>query len=180
MKKIIVFLMALVMLLSLAACKKAEQEPTNTTAGTTTEPSTETTTAPQTTGESPSAMLQRVFKANVGTNRDVEALAQALITTEGIPFMGMSMAVEPGFLNGFSNEIDGFKKGATFGPMIGSIPYIGYVFELESEADVADFVQKLKDNADLRWNICVEADEMIVETDGNLVLFAMCPAEFAS
>lgn len=176
MKKIIVFLMALVMLLSMAACGKTAQEP----AGTTTEPTTETTTAPQTTGESPAAMLQRVFKANVGTNRDVEALAQALITTEGIPFMGMSMAVEPGFLNGFSIEIDGFKKGATFGPMIGSIPYIGYVFELESEADVADFVQKLKDNADLRWNICVEADEMIVETDGNLVLFAMCPAEFAS
>ena len=80
--------------------------------------------------------------------------------------------------SGFNEEIHGFSKGAMFGPMIGTIPFIGYIFEVDANTDVAEFVNTLKTNANLRWNICTEADEMAVEAVGNLVFFVMAPAEF--
>ena len=65
-----------------------------------------------------------------------------------------------------------------FAPMIGSIPFVGYVFTLEEGADAAAFMQTLTDNADPRWNVCVEADETVVENADNMVFFVMCPAQF--
>ena len=110
--------------------------------------------------------------ASMGT----EELANALITNPAIKFMGGAMTVEEGLLSGFDNaEIKGFKSGAVFMPMIGSIPFIGYVFELENAADVSGFISNLKKNANLRWNICVAADEMVTGSVGNKVFFVMCP-----
>ena len=89
------------------------------------------------------------------------------------------MPVEPGLLSGFDNaEITGFKEGVMFGPAIGSIAFVGYVFELEEGTDAEAFKTTLKDNANLRWNICVAAEEMVVESEGNKVFFVMCPASF--
>lgn len=85
-----------------------------------------------------------------------------------------AMPVEPGFLNGFDDkEIKGFKEGAMFSPMIGSIPFVGYVFKVDDATSVSDFVKELKDNANLRWNICTEADQMLVTNVDNTVLFVM-------
>ena len=36
----------------------------------------------------------------------------------------------------------------------------------------------LKANANLRWNICTTADEMVAGSVGNKVFFVMCPTEF--
>ncbi|MBQ7986182.1 MAG: hypothetical protein IJ304_02825 [Clostridia bacterium] len=105
-----------------------------------------------------------------------EELANALIANPAIKFMGGAMPVEEGLLSGFDGaEIKGFKSGAVFMPMIGSIPFIGYVFELENAADVSGFISNLKNNANLRWNICVTADEMVTGSVGNKVFFVMCP-----
>lgn len=105
-----------------------------------------------------------------------QTIADGLITNPAILFGPMTMPVEPGLLSGFGNtEITGFKEGVTFAPMIGSIAFVGYVFDLEEGTDGAAFMQTLKDNADLRWNICVEAEEMICEQVGNKVFFVMCP-----
>lgn len=110
--------------------------------------------------------------ASMGT----EELANALIQNPAIKFMGGAMPVEEGLLSGFDNtEIKGFKSGAVFMPMIGSIPFIGYVFELENSADVPAFISTLKSSANLRWNICVTADEMVTGSVGNKVFFVMCP-----
>ena len=57
-----------------------------------------------------------------------------------------------------------------------TIPFVGYIFVLDADADAEAFVQTLKDNADPRWNICTEADETIAEHVGNTVFFVMCPA----
>ena len=93
--------------------------------------------------------------------------------------MAGAMEVEPGLLSGFDNyEVTGFKSGATFGPMIGSIAFIGYVFELEDGVSASDFIANLRSNANLRWNICVEAEEMVTGSSGNKVFFVMCPKEF--
>ena len=105
-----------------------------------------------------------------------EELANALIENPAIQFMGGAMPVEEGLLSGFDNtEIKGFKSGAVFMPMIGSIPFIGYVFELENQADIPAFISTLKESANLRWNICVTADEMVTGSVGNKVFFVMCP-----
>ena len=115
------------------------------------------------------------FKSKA-SKMDSLSLAEALVTNPAIKFMGGAMEVEEGLLQGFDNtEIKGFKSGAVFMPMIGSIPFIGYVFELENSADVNSFVSTLKNNANKRWNICVEAEEMVTGSVGNKVFFVMCP-----
>jgi len=93
--------------------------------------------------------------------------------------MAGAMEVEPGLLSGFDNaEITGFKSGAVFQPMIGSIAFIGYVFELEDGVSASDFIATLKKNANLRWNICVEAEEMVAGSSQNKVFFVMSPKHF--
>ncbi len=119
------------------------------------------------------------FKAKAGSAKDALSLAESIVSNPIIPFMAASMPVEPGLLSGFDNaEIKGFKEGAMFGPMIGSVPFIGYVFELEDGVSAQNFISTLKANANLRWNICVEAEEMVTASAGNKVFFVMCPKEF--
>ena len=122
--------------------------------------------------------LMSDFKS-IAKSQNAESIANQLIANKIIPFMPAVMPVEEGWLNGFGDaEITGFKEGAMFGPMIGSIPFIGYVFELKDEADVNQFISTLKSNADLRWNICTEADEMVVCSVDKKVFFVMCPKYF--
>lgn len=131
--------------------------------------------APKTVGN----ILLADFKSKASSSSAL-SIAEALIGNEIIPFMGGAMEVEPGLLQGFDNaEIKGFKEGAVFMPMIGTIPFIGYVFTLEDGTDAASFISKLKSNANLRWNICTTADEMVAGSVGNKVFFVMCPTEFA-
>lgn len=77
-----------------------------------------------------------------------------------------------GYLAGFDNEISGFSKAVMFTPMIGSIPFVGYVFETD---DTDKLLSTLKENANPAWNICVEADETVYSVKDGLVLFLMCP-----
>ncbi|MBP3284412.1 MAG: hypothetical protein J6M02_02810 [Clostridia bacterium] len=119
------------------------------------------------------------FKAKADSASSMLDLAESLRQNSVIPFMSGAMEIEEGFLSGFDNaEIKGFKSGASFGPMIGSIPFIGYVFELENAADVPSFISLLESNANLRWNICVQADEMVSGSIGNKVFFVMAPTHF--
>lgn len=123
--------------------------------------------------------LLKDFEAKAQSVTSMQELAQSLIENPIIQFMGGAMEVEEGYLSGFDNvEIKGFKSGAMFAPMIGSIPFVGYVFELENEADVPNFIKTLEDNANLRWNICVTADEMVSGSKGNKVFFVMAPMSF--
>lgn len=105
-----------------------------------------------------------------------EEMANVLAESEVLPFKGAVMTVEPGYLNGFKEEVYGFEEGAMFGPVIGAIPFVGYVFRVENDVDV--FADNLKNTADLRWNVCTMADEMICEVDGNVVFFVMAPINF--
>ena len=116
---------------------------------------------------------------SIAKSQNAKSIAEQLMANKIIPFMPAVMPVEEGGLNGFGDaEITGFKEGAMFGPMIGSIPFIGYVFELKDETDVNQFISTLKSNADLRWNICTEADEMGVCSVDKKVFFVMCPKYF--
>ncbi len=171
MKKILALILATLMVFAIVACSENTKNDTETK-----EPENVETVEPTT----PATILLKAFKdmkAN-GEYTDVETAANALITNPIIPFSGGAMLVEEGWLNGFSADITGFKSGAVFMPMIGAIPFVGYVFELEEGADVNAFVQTLKDNADMRWLVCVEAEEMVCEAVGNTVFFCMAKTSF--
>ncbi len=164
MKKFFLALLAGALILTAAACTKPAE---NTDAENGGEEIVETV----------GTKLAKVFKDNVATAESNEALANTLITD--LPFMAGVMPVEEGFLSGFDNyEVKGFSEGYMFGPMMGSIAFVGYVFELPADADVEAFKTELSDNANLRWNICVEAEEMVVENVENKVFFVMCPTSF--
>ena len=172
MKKIIALLLALVMMVSMFACAKEEKEPATELENETVE-SGEGEASDQSVGET----LLAAFKAD--HSGPALAVAERLIANKIIPFGGGASTVEAGFLSGFDNtEITGFEEGATFGPYIGSIAFVGYVFKLPEGADVEGFKTTLKEAANLRWNICVEAEEMIVHNEGNVVFFLMCPTTF--
>ena len=133
------------------------------------------------TGDTVGNMLAQEFHALKAENAEITAqeMADAILANPMIQFQGASMPIEEGLLSGFGNtEITGFNSGVMFAPMIGSIPFVGYVFTLDDGVDVDAFVQTLKDNADPRWNICVEAEETIVENADNMVFFVMCPSQF--
>ena len=190
MKKIIALLACLAMLLSMAACGSKTAEPTTEPTTEATEPTTEATEPtiedvetpdePVVTEGTVGETLLATFKANAtGT---AEEIANAVITDPTIPFMGMAMAINPTdfeFLSGLGEaKITEYEEGAMFGPMIGTIPFIGYIFKLADGADVEAFKTTLTENANLRWNICTAAEELVVENEGNIVFFLMCPATF--
>lgn len=79
------------------------------------------------------------------------------------------------YFMGFGNaEITGYTEAARFSPMIGTIPFMAYIFILDEGADSAAFMQMLLDNCNPRWNICTEADTVKTEQSGNAILFLMC------
>ena len=159
MKRLVSLLLTMTMAFSLVACGGTKEE-VPTTVGT---------------------ILASDFKAKAVANEEMSAqeMADALLTNEIIPFAGGAMPVEQGCLTGFGNaEITGFSEGVMFAPMIGTIPFIGYVFVLEDGTDAESFVTTLKENADLRWNICTEAEEMVTDIVDNKVFFIMCPSAF--
>ncbi len=130
---------------------------------------------PKTVGEK----LLVTFNQKAGSLSSSEAIANEILSNPVLGFQGATMPVEPGLLSGFDNaEIKGFKEATMFLPMIGSIPFIGYVFILEDGTDASGFIANLKANANLRWNICTEAEEMVTGRSGNKVFFVMCPKSF--
>jgi len=165
MKKLLTLVLSVVLCASLVACGGAKSSDIT----------------PDVDAESVGGQHWAKFVAEVEANPEatVEDLANALVTLEINQFMGGAMPVDPEFFPGFDNyKPENYEAGAMFMPMIGSIAYVGYVFELAEGADVAAFVQGLKDNANPRWNICVEADQTVVGTKGNKVFFLMCPASY--
>ncbi len=122
--------------------------------------------------------LWEAFETHMIDTPSATALDAAFILSihESIPFMSGSAEVMPGLLSGFdNNEITGFKSGASFGPMMGSIAFIGYVFELEEGADVEGFIADLTAKCNPAWNVCVEADQTVTGAYNNMVFFLMCP-----
>lgn len=121
--------------------------------------------------------LENLFNTEIANeNVDVEQLTSVLSTCDCLSEISIqNMEVTEGYLTGFNEEITGFTKGHMFAPMVGTIPFVGYVFETE---DVDSLVASLNAKATLNWNICTEADELKIVTNGNLVLCVMSPYTF--
>ena len=153
MKRLIAVIMSLTVILSFAACGNGKTKKE----------------------ETPARKLLAEFNA---ADKELSALeiAEKLSQLEWLPFSGASMPVEEGYLNGFTAEITGFGEGAMFAPVIGSIPFIGYIFKVSENTE--DFTQMLNACHDLRWNVCTQADEMVCAAVGDTVFFVMSPASF--
>ncbi len=180
MKKVIAILMAVVMLFAFAACSKNPTTEENTTEENAVNTPVEETSEAAVSGDSVAQTLAAEFKTLAATETDAQKIADALAASDAVSAIGAAtMPVDPGFLTGFDNaEIKGFDTGVMFAPMIGTIPFVGYVFALADGTDADAFVKTLEDNANLRWNICTQADEMVAVAEGNIVMFVMAPMAF--
>lgn len=116
--------------------------------------------------------LVKIFNDEMSNGSSVEDTIEKLMENSG--FDCASMECEEGYLNGFTEEIKGFKKATMFGPYIGSIPFVAYIFETD---DPKALEEKLLNLSDPRWNVCTEAEETVVSIYDNYVFFAMCPGE---
>ncbi len=202
MKKVTLSVLALTLALSITACGNNDEQdpstqepvvteapaatdaPTEEPAATeapTEEPATEETAEPSTeteNGETLGTTLLKEFQNIMAEEESptAYAVAEKLIAHESILFMGGAVEVEPGLLSGFDNyEVTGFEEGAMFAPMMGSIPFVGYVFKVAEDVDVNTFAADLISNANPRWQICVEAEETQTDTFENYVFFLMSP-----
>lgn len=124
------------------------------------------------------ASLYHIFETEIEKTDDIEQVAAKIVETGnfGEVMMG-TMPVEEGYLAGFEVEIKGFQKGVTFGPMIGTIPFVGYIFKTDTPDEL---VATLKKEHKLNWNICTSADKMFVQKKGNYVFFVMSPDSFGN
>ena len=146
MKKIIALLACLALLLRMAACGTTTPEVTDPTdpISNVTDPTdptdeiTETPDEPATTEGTVGETLLATFKAN--SYATAQEIADLVISNPIIQFMPMTMPVNPvdfEYLSGLGEaKIDGYEECVMFGPMIGTIPFIGYVFTLAEDADV--------------------------------------------
>lgn len=140
-------------------------------------PEDKPTQAPEVTEKTLGNTLLADFKAKANAGMSAEEIANGLLTNPAILFSGVTNPVAPGdYLPGFNDaEIKGFKSGVAFMPMIGSIPFVGYVFELDGSVGASSFISSLKSNANLRWLVCAEAEEMVAGSANDKVFFVMCP-----
>lgn len=107
---------------------------------------------------------------------NAEDFATSLVVQTAIDMNLSIVPVEEGLLSGFNNaEIKGFTDGCMFGPMIGAIPFVGYVFITDSAESAQTLQSLLIENGDPRWNVCTEAEETVTSIVDNKVLFLMCP-----
>ena len=169
MKKVLSSLLIVTMIAFAFGCGAEEN---STPADTTVENVTEA----EVTGGTIGTDLYLAFAKEIETNQDVEAVANALCENEVFgEIVTGTLLVEEGYLNGFDAEITGFSKGAMFAPMIGTIPFVGYIFETDNPDEL---IKTLTEHAQLNWNICTVADEMVVKSVGNFVYFVMAPNSF--
>lgn len=64
-------------------------------------------------------------------------------------------------------------------PQINVVPYQCVLLRLEDESDAESAKQLLLENANPRMWVCVEAESVVVENNGDLVLFLMADADVA-
>ena len=120
--------------------------------------------------------LSAIFKTEIKKETDIEKVAQKISESDVIVPQVQTFQVADGdYLAGFKEEIKGFNKVVGISPMIGTIPFIAYVFEVD---DAESFAKTLEDNAQLNWNICTQADEMKITTVDNYIFFVMAPKSF--
>lgn len=189
MKKIITLVLSLTMVLALVACGSETSTTTETSASVSTETTVENNTStPEgsvednngsndvNTGDSIGSTVYSLFTAAVDAGKKGEEITVAI--AEGFDEVGlMPMPLTEGYIPGFDADVTGFANCYSANPMISTIPFVCYVFELNTtdEAALNTFLEGLKAIANPRWNVCTEAEEVITNVYGGYVFYGMFP-----
>lgn len=121
-------------------------------------------------------VLAKNFETELEKEKDIKKIAEKISQNDIIiPQMQVFEIGKEDYLSGFKEEIKGFKKAYGIAPMISTIPFIAYVFEVE---EPEEFKKTLETNAQLDWNICTKADEMKISSKDNYIFFVMSPKTF--
>ena len=173
MKKLIAMLLALAMVFAMVACGATENKET--------EPATEATT--EATEEVTEEVIEEVTEEDVTEEfipelSAMETLLNSIVEIQPVEFMGMAMPVDltdvdalPYFTGLTSAE--SVKEAAVFEPMIGSIAFSMVAVQVAEGADVEAVAEAMKTGIDTRKWICVEANDLLVVTSGDIVLLVM-------
>ena len=122
--------------------------------------------------------LKPKTEANVeGTLEEIMGKLYAGIPAENLPMLGqMPVDSESAEYYLGTTEVS-FKEVLVSEPMIGSIPHSVVLVRLNDAKDAADAVAKIKESANPRKWVCVEAKNVVVESKGDLVVLIMSDAE---
>ena len=122
--------------------------------------------------------LKPKTEANVeGTLEEIMAKLYAGIAEENLPALGqMPVDIESVEYYLGTTEVS-FKEALVSEPMIGSIPHSVVLVRLNDAKDAEAAVAKIKESANPRKWICVEASNVVVESKGDLVILIMSDAE---
>lgn len=127
-------------------------------------------------GKTVAITLKNQFESEIKKEKDIEKVAKKIAKNKVLKISVEVSQIKNGdYISGFKKEIKDFKNAFAIRPMVGTIPFIAYIFEVEN---ANEFAEELKANADLRWNICTEADEMHTVVSEDYVFFIMSPKNF--
>lgn len=161
MKKLFILALSVMMILSLTACGKKKSEDIAITDD-----------------MSVVEKFDATFK-NMADDEDVTAEMMLKKMKEFLPseMMVDIVSVDEVYM-GFDDEIKGFDKATLLAPTISSIAFICYIFEVSE--DIEGFVKNVEEMANPSWNICVTADDKLVDQSNGFVLVVMAPTSFNS
>ena len=172
MKRFLAIVLSLSMLVGMAACSN-EKESADETTDVQVEGADEDPLAGVDTS-TVSGSIYASFVDEINKSDDIVAVAEILADESISGYSCVVTEMPEGYFAGFDEDIIGFNKAVGFAPMIGSIPFVCYIFDVD---DAKSFASSLETHADPRWNICTEADETLVKVVDDYVFFIMCPAE---
>lgn len=190
MKKILALILSALMLVSLASCSGSKETTADSTSNKAPETSKapETTAAPETT-EAPkstvalekiAAALVEKYAEYADLRNSFDDMMKDLPEADRISyeeFLASALAnvkVEDlSFLMGLTEVPAGIKEAQQYQPAMMGQAYIGYIFRLNEGTDVEAFKKALTEKADLRWNICTQANTIVCENYGDVVFFSM-------
>lgn len=122
-------------------------------------------------------ILANNFEKEIIKSNDINLVLENLSKTKELDIMMDITKLEEDNknLSGFSKEITNYNEVYVMRPMIGTIPFISYVFVSDN---VNELEKEIKDSYDLRWNVCTVADSMNMKIVDNYLFFVMSPDSF--
>lgn len=121
--------------------------------------------------------LANEFEKN--SDKSAREIAYELSIDSVIDYETETTSIKEGTLRGFDYaEITGFDEGYMFSTVDKSIPFVGYVFDLSEDTDVNEFMENLKENANLSFNTTADADQVVVDNVGDKVVVIITPDSF--
>ena len=170
MKKLIAMLLALAMVFAMTACGTTENKET--------EPATEVTT--EATEEVTEEVTEEIAEDEepVMELPAMETLLNQIVEINPVEFMGMAAPVDLAdadalFYYTGLNSAEGIVEAAAFEPMMSSMAFSMVAVQVAEGTDAAAVAEAMKSGIDTRKWVCVEANDLMVATSGDIALLVM-------